>query len=210
MTAQLASTSPGPTQKAQIAAAPTNLRLPPAQSQKSALLRLLRRRRSAREFADREIDLQTLADILWAACGVSNREGYRTAPSARNWREIDVFVALSSGLYLYVPAEGQLIQVLTEDVRPLTGLQDYVGQAPVNLVYVADFARMGGASDREKDFYSAADSGVIAENVYLSCTDLKLATVVRGLIDRPALARRMRLLPHQRITLAQSIGHPRD
>jgi nitroreductase len=182
--------------------------LPPPNRERSALFRLLSGRRSFREFADRDIELQTLADLLWAAFGVSNREGYRTAPSARNWREIDVFVALRSGLFRYDAADGQLVRVLNDDVRGLTGLQEYVALAPVNLVYVAKFARMGGASEREKEFYAAADSGAIAENVYLACADLKLVTVVRGLIDRTALARRMRLQPDERITLAQSIGYP--
>ena len=185
-----------------------DLSLPKPRLENNPLLELLQRRRSSREFADRPVDTQLLADLLWAAVGVSNRDGYRTAPSARNWREIDIFVALAQGLYRYNPHTESLELVSREDVRASTGLQDFVATAPLNLVYVADREKMGGASSQEQDLYSAADAGVITQNVYLFCTSAGLATVVRGLIDRPVLAKRMKLRPMQRVILAQTIGYP--
>jgi SagB-type dehydrogenase family enzyme len=185
-----------------------DISLPKARVENNPLLELLQRRRSSREFADRPLDLQLLADLLWAAFGISNRDGYRTAPSARNWREIDIYVALAQGLYRYIPHTETLELVSREDVRASTGKQDFVAPAPLNLVYVADREKMGGASSQEQDFYGAADAGVISQNVYLFCTSAGLATVVRGLIDRPALAKRMNLRPTQRVILAQTVGYP--
>jgi len=185
-----------------------DISLPKARVENSPLLELLQLRRSSREFADRPLDLQLLADLLWAAFGISNRDGYRTAPSARNWREIDIYVALAQGLYRYIPHTETLELVSREDVRASTGKQDFVARAPLNLVYVADREKMGGASSQEQDFYGAADAGVISQNVYLFCTSAGLATVVRGLIDRPALAKRMNLRPTQRVILAQTVGYP--
>lgn len=185
-----------------------DISLPKARVENNPLLELLQLRRSSREFADRPLDLQLLADLLWAAFGISNRDGYRTAPSARNWREIDIYVALAQGLYQYIPHTETLELVSREDVRASTGKQDFVAPAPLNLVYVADREKMGGASSQEQDFYGAADAGVISQNVYLFCTSAGLATVVRGLIDRPALAKRMNLRPTQRVILAQTVGYP--
>jgi nitroreductase len=99
--------------------------------------------------------------------------------------------------------------ILSEDIRALTGRQPFVREAPVNLVYVADFSRMGRGTNEEKEFYSAADTGFIAQNVYLFCSSEELATVVRASIDRPALAKVMKLRPDQKITLAQSVGYPK-
>lgn len=99
---------------------------------------------------------------------------------------------------------------LGEDVRARTRMQDFVTEAPLELVYVADFARMKDASDADKLMYSAADAGFIAQNVYLFCASEELATVVRGLIDRSALSRVIRLGPEQRIVLAQTVRFSRD
>lgn len=184
------------------------LHLPKPRVASDQFLKLVSQRRSSREFSSRELEPQLLADLLWAAFGVSNQDGYRTAPSARNWREIDVYVALSRGLYRFDPHRVTLEFVRNADLREASGQQEFVAVAPVSLIFVADHARMAGASAKERDFYGAADTGVISQNVYLYCASAGLATVVRGLIDRPMLARLMNLRPDQRITLAQTVGYP--
>jgi nitroreductase len=126
-----------------------------------------------------------------------------------NWQEIDVYVATADGLYLYDAKAHTLTPVLGEDVRAMTGRQAFVQEAPVNLIYVADFSRMGKAKEDEKVFYSASATGFISQNVYLYCASEGLATVVRGLVDRPALAKGMKLRPDQKITLAQTVGYPK-
>lgn len=174
------------------------------------LMQVLRDRKSSRAFSARELPPQELSNLLWAAFGVNRPEsGKRTAPSAVNWQQIDIYVATADGLHLFDARAHALKPVLAEDIRALTGTQSFVRQAPVNLVYVADRSRMGRASDADKDFYSATDTGFISRNVYLYCASEGLATVVRGLVDRPALAKKMGLRPDQRIILAQSVGYPK-
>ena len=173
------------------------------------LMRALKARHSSREFDGRALPPQVLANLLWAAGGVNRPDtGARTAPSAHDWREIDVYVATADGAYRYDPPTHTLKQVVAGDIRPLTGVQDFVATAPVNLVYVADLDRMSGAGAEDKAFYSAADAGFIAQNVYLYCASADLAVVVRGLIDREALGAALGLGKHQRVILAQTVGYP--
>jgi SagB-type dehydrogenase family enzyme len=175
------------------------------------LMQALKERRTSRAFSSEKLSLQVLSDMLWAAFGVNRPEtGKRTAPSAVNWQEIDIYVATADGLYLYDAPPHVLRPVLREDIRALTGLQSFVKEAPVNLIFVADYSRMGQASGADKDFYSAADTGFISQNVYLYCASEGLATVVRGLIDRPALAEAMGLRSDQRVVLAQTVGYPEE
>lgn len=175
------------------------------------LMEALQVRHSTRNFSGKELPTQLLSDLLWAAFGVNRPEsGKRTAPSARNWQEIDIYVALEKGLYLYDPSSHSLNPVLSRDLRARTGMQDFVGTAPVNLVYVADFGRMGNASDDQKRMYAAADAGFIAQNVYLFCASEGLGTVVRGALDREELAESMELGPGLHITFAQTIGYIGD
>ena len=174
------------------------------------LMQALKERKSTRSFSPEKLPMQTLGNLLWAAFGVNRPEtGQRTAPSAMNRQEIDIYIATADGLYLY-DAKGNTLQpVLAKDIREATGMQPFVKDAPVNLVYVADYSRMGGQKDEEKKLYSAADTGFIAQNVYLFCASEGLATVVRGSVDRPALAKAMKLRPEQKIILAQTIGYPK-
>ena len=175
------------------------------------LMQVLSERHSSREFSPRELPPQILGDLLWAAAGINRPDsGKRTAPTARNMQQIDVYVAMATGLYLYDEKEHALVPVLDADVRAVTGRQEFAASAPVNLVFVADFARMGGASDEHKVFYSATDTGFISQNVYLFCASEGLATVVRGAVDRPALAEAMGLRPDQRVILAQTVGYPKQ
>ncbi|HXX36444.1 MAG TPA: nitroreductase family protein [Thermodesulfobacteriota bacterium] len=174
------------------------------------LMQVLKDRKSSREFSSEKLAPQTLSNLLWAAFGVSRPDsGKRTAPSAMNRQEIDVYVATADGLYLFDTKAHTLKPVLAEDIRATTGLQPFVKDVPVNLVYVADFSRMDSMSNEQKDFYSAANTGFIAENVYLYCASEGLATVVRGLVDRPTLAKAMKLRADQKITLVQSVGYPK-
>lgn len=169
------------------------------------LMEVLRDRKTTRDFAPDKLPLQILSNLLWAAFGVNRPDGRRTAPSAMNWQEIDIYVATSEGLFLYNPRANQLEPVLGQDVRAATGVQPFVGTAPVNLVYVADMAKV--RSGPETELFSAADTGFISQNVYLFCSSENLATVVRGSIDRAALAKVMKLRPEQKIMLAQTVGY---
>jgi nitroreductase len=173
------------------------------------LMQVLNRRSSARTFSSEKLPAQVMSNLLWAAFGVNRPDsGKRTAPSAVNWQEADIYVATADGLYVYDAKENQLNPVLRDDVRAQTGTQPFVKDAPLDLVYVADLAKTGSPSP-DRDMYVAADVGFIAENVYLYCASEGLAAVVRGSIDRPALAKVMRLRPDQRIILGQTVGYPK-
>jgi len=174
------------------------------------LMQVLKDRQSSRSFSSEKLRVQVLSNLLWAGFGVNRHDsGHRTAPSAMNWQEIDIYVATADGLYQYEAKEHQLKPILGQDIRALTGRQPFVKDAAINLVYVADLSRVTGGSAEDKEMYTAADTGFISENVYLFCASEGLATVVRGSIDRQALAKAMKLLPDQKIILAQTIGYPK-
>lgn len=186
------------------------IRLPPPETAGGMpLMQALKARHSTREFAGKALPPQLLANLLWAASGVNRPDtGQRTAPSARDWREIDVYLVTADGAYRYDPPTHTLVRVAAGDLRKLAGVQDFVATAPLNLVYVANLDRMGEAGAEDKARYSAADTGFMAQNVYLYCASAGLAVVVRGLIEREALGAALRLGRHQRIILAQTVGYP--
>lgn len=174
-----------------------------------ALMQALKVRQSSRAFSAQPLPVQVLANLLWACAGINRPDsGKRTAPSAHNWQEIDVYVALKTGTYRYDARAHALMLVVDTDLRGETGQQTFVATAPVNLVFVANLSRMGGASDRERAFYAAADCGFIAQNAYLYCASAGLATVVRGWVDGERLGKALRLEPDQRVILAQTVGYP--
>jgi nitroreductase len=174
------------------------------------LMHVLKERKSSRAFSSRKLPRRVLSNLLWAANGINRpASGGRTAPSAMNQQEIDIYVATADGLYLFDAKGRQLRPVLKQDIRAMTGQQAYIQDAPVNLIFVADFTRMTRTPAEERDFYAAAGTGFISQNIYLYCASEGLATVVRGGIDRTGLANIMKLRPEQRIVLAQSVGYPK-
>jgi SagB-type dehydrogenase family enzyme len=174
------------------------------------LMQALKERATSRAFSPETLPDQTLWNLVWAAFGINRPDsGRRTAPSAQSWQEIDIYVVMVNGTYVYEAKTHSLAPIASEDLRALTGKQSFAKDAPVTLVFVADYARMGKASQEDKDVYSAADTGYISQNVYLFCASEGLATGVRASIDRPTLAKALKLRPEQKIILAQSIGYPK-
>ena len=174
------------------------------------LMEALKARRSQRAYSARKLSDQMLANLLWAADGINRDDGRRTAPSAMNWQEVDVYVTTAEGCYLYDAKAKDLAVISTEDARALTGMQPFVKDAPLNLVYVADYARITGGSEESKLSNSSADVGFISQNVYLFCASEGLATVVRGGVNRVPLAKSLKLRPEQKIVLAQTVGYPAE
>jgi SagB-type dehydrogenase family enzyme len=173
------------------------------------LMEVLKNRKTSRDFSPEKLPMQTLANLLWAGFGVNRPDGHRTAPSAMNWQEMDVYVVTAEGIYIYDAKANALNPVAAGDFRGQTGTQAFVKDAPVNLVYVADLAKAKRANEEDQKIYTAADAGFIAQNVYLYCASEGLATVVRGSIDRPALATALKLRPDQKIILGQTVGYPK-
>jgi SagB-type dehydrogenase family enzyme len=172
------------------------------------LMQALQKRSTSRDFSPDSLPPQVLSNLLWAAYGFNRADiGKRTVPSASNCQEIDLYVSMASGLYLYDAKTNRLEPILNEDIRSLTGKQPFVKTAPLNLIMVADFSRMGKYSPEDKDIYSHTDAGFIGQNVYLFCASEGLATVFRASIDKPALAKAMKLREDQKILFSQTVGY---
>ncbi len=182
---------------------------PPGDLAGKGLMDALKARKTGRAFLPDPLPDQLLSDLLWAGFGVSRPDGRRTAPSYRNWQEIDLYATTAKGLFRYEPKAHALAQVGDKDIRALAGKQDFVATAPLNLIYVADFTRMNAKDDEERRFAAACDTGFVSQNVYLFCAVNGLSTVVRANIDKEALAQAMGLKSTQWITLAQTVGYPK-
>ena len=166
-------------------------------------------RRSRREFSDRPLPPNVLSNLLWAADGINRPGGERTAPYWRHIMVIDIYLAMADGVWVYDPAQHALVPYLPDDIRAQTGTQDFAAVAPLDLVYVAHGERMGDISREERRLFASVDTGFIGQNVYLYCASEGLATVFRGAVDYPKLARAMRLDGDTFVTFAQTVGYPR-
>jgi nitroreductase len=174
------------------------------------LMQALRHRRTTRELKPDKLPRQVLANLLWAGFGINRPgSGHRTAPSAMNSQEVDIYVALPEGLYIYEAKPHQLKPVLGKDLRAKTSGQPFATNAPAVLIFVADLPRLTKAKPEQREFYAAVDTGFISQNIYLYCASEGLATVVYAL-DRTPLAAAMQLRPDQRIILAQAVGYPKN
>ena len=181
---------------------------PPQKTGGMPLMEALAKRSTARAFATNELSSQQMSSLLWAAFGVNRPDGKRTAPSAMDRQEIDLYVLLRQGAFVYSAASNKLDLVANEDVRALGGSQAFVKDAPLTLVFVADLAKQGGNTESAREF-AHDDVGFISQNVYLFCASEGLATGVRAYVDRQALGEKLKLRPDQLIVLAQSVGHPK-
>jgi len=187
------------------------LMLPPPQTTGGMpLMQALKARRTVREYDSQPLSPQMMSNLLWAAFGVNRAETKgRTAPSAHDLQEISIYVTTKQGVSLYDPFAHKLVPVSEKDISVFTGKQDFVKDAPVNLVFVSDFNKFKDDDEDYKKFYSATDTGYISQNVYLFCASEGLATMVRAYIDIPALSKALGLTKNQHIILAQSVGYPK-
>jgi nitroreductase len=177
------------------------------------LMQALNERQSIRSFTKDSLTQQQLSDLLWAGWGINRADlKKRTAPSARNVQEIDVYVALPGGLYLYIADSNILKLVNNKDLRKLTGTQSFVADAALNILYVADMGKLGkkeGETIEDSDLLMTyANAAFIAQNIYLYCASADLGCVVRGMVPEEPLAPEMGLRSNQRIILAQTVGVP--
>jgi nitroreductase len=173
------------------------------------LMEALAKRATVRAFDARELSPAQLSSLLWACFGINRPDGKRTAPTAKNNQEIDIYVLLKQGAYVYDGKANKLRLTVKADLRSLAGMQDFATNAPVTLVFVADQAKMGKWTPEEKRNYAYIDAGYISQNACLFCASEGLATGARASVDRKALGARLNLKPDQLIVLAQSVGYPK-
>ena len=172
------------------------------------LMEALAKRVTVRAFDTTDISLQQLSNLLWASFGVNRPDGKRTAPSANNKQEVDIYVRLKKGAYVYDAQNNKLNQVTPEDLRSQATDQRFA-DAPVQLIFIADLAKRGGGSEEGKLNAANIDCGYISQNTYLYCTSEGLVTGARGTVNRDALITKLNLRSDQRILLAHSVGFPK-
>jgi len=183
---------------------------PPRDDFGKSLAQALKLRRSLREYDPKPLSPQVLSELLWSAYGVNRpATADRTAPSWRHARETDVFAVMAEGVWRYDAIRHVLVPQLAGDVRAQTGVQDFVGTAPLNLVYVSNAEHMSGVSREEQHRFAAADIGFIGQNVYLYCASEGLACVLRASLDTDRLARTLNLAETQFIMFSQTVGYPK-
>lgn len=187
----------------------TDIQLPEPQTEGGMpLMEALSKRHSSRSYKQDDLDLQTLSNLLWAANGFNRRdEQKRTAPTSRNRQEMEVYVAMKSGLYYYDAWENKLNLKIAEDIRAATGLQDFPAVAPVNLIFVANMEKAEDPASERQHYSSHINTGYIAQNVYLFCASEGLATVSRAWLDKDVLSEAMQLDSLKKIILCQTVGY---
>lgn len=173
------------------------------------VMEALSERQSQREYADKPISSRDLSDLLWAAVGINRPEsGKRTAPTAMNRQEIDVYVCLPEGAYLYDAKAHALLPVAKGDFRPVLAQQQaFVNAAPLCLVIVADLSLFDGNDENQKMLFGAMDAGIVSQNISLFCAAVKLATVPRAWMDRDALKKAWNLKDSQYPLLNHPVGY---
>lgn len=181
--------------------------LPPTKEGGGSLYAALNKRQTRRTFSEKSLSDQQLSDLLWCANGVNRADGKRTAPSARNAQEIDIYVFLPQGVYFYNAVNNTLELRFADDHRSI--ISDYSKmpvEAPVSLLFVANYSKMEKFNEEGREFYGATDAGFVSQNVYLYCAANNLSTVVMGAINRDAL--RDLLQFDGKAILAQPVGFP--
>ncbi|UCG26957.1 MAG: nitroreductase family protein [Bacteroidales bacterium] len=184
-----------------------------------SLLAAISGRRTTRNIGSKELPLQVLSNLLWAAFGVNrerasfNKPG-RTAPSASNSQEIDLYVALPGGVYVYEAVPHRLAPVVAGDFRRRSG-RGRAATAPVNIFYVVDLTRYDLGPDQpdraigdpevQKSYYYT-DTGFIAQNVYLFAASQGLAAWFHN-CDKENTPGEFKLKTQQKVLFAQSVGY---
>ena len=173
------------------------------------LMEALSKRVTVRSFDTTDISMQQLSGLLWASFGVSRPDGRRTAPSANNKQEVDIYVLLRNGAYLYDAQNNALVRVSPEDLRSQAADKQFA-DAPVQLIFIADLSKRGDNTEEGKMRMAYIDCGYISQNTYLYCASEGLVTGARATVNRDPLVSKLRLTSDQRILLAHSVGRPKQ
>jgi len=181
---------------------------PPATNGGMPLMQALNNRMSTKKFSTQSIHREQISNLLWAAFGINRpKSGKRTAATAVNCQDIEIYVVLEKAAYIYQAREHSLIPVVDRDVRSLAATQGYAKVAPINLLYVSDYSKIADRFKDKKPIYAAFHAGSISQNVYLYCASARMGAVVRDSIDRAGLRDALSLSEDQVIVMAQSVGY---
>ena len=196
------------------AAAMADIALPPPSRDAMPLGQALAARATNRDFSAEQLSDQELSDLLWAANGYNRPDiKKRTAPTAINRQEIDLYVCRADGAYFWDSASNVLVKVCNDDLRGFTGRigspENFALKAPIAIVYVIDYERQGMQARPQDAFkYASVDCGFIGQNINLHCAASGLHTVFLGMIKPDDIAKALSL-PATRVPLfGQTVGKP--
>jgi len=185
-----------------------DIRLPePKKSGGKPLMEALAERKSTREFSPEALSYQQISDLLWAGNGINRKDGKRTAPSARNCQEIDMYVVLPEGIYLHDPKTNILTLKKSGKFIQDMIMQEFDPEPPLLIVFVANYDKMVNMTPENMEFYGATDCGYVSQNIYLYCASENLNTVVLGRIDREKIKKLIGF--NGKAILAQPVGLPK-
>ncbi|MCX4336020.1 MAG: SagB/ThcOx family dehydrogenase [Bacteroidales bacterium] len=180
----------------------------PDMERQGNVMKALQDRKSTREFSSGLLSLQDLGDLVWAACGINRQDGRRTAGSALNKQDCELYVIMETGAYLYDAKGNCLVLVKEGDWRgAVAGKQKFVLEAPVSLVIVSDYSKMGDVSDSHTKTMCAVDAGIISQNISIFCASAGMATVARASMDEDALRKALELSPAQHPLINHPVGY---
>jgi len=183
---------------------------PPAKTGGKPVMNVFNERQSQRAFSSEKLKLRDLSNLLWAVNGINREDGKRTAPSARNAQDVDVYVIMEEGAYLYDAKNHTLNPVAAGDHREaVAGWQDFVKTAPVSIVLVSDLSRLGNNTDEMTKLMGAVDVGIVCQNINIACTGLGLVTVPRGSMNHAALKEVLKLKEHHLLLMNNPVGYPK-
>jgi hypothetical protein len=176
------------------------------------VMKALSLRASATKWDTATLKLQDLSDLLWAADGINRRAiGKRTAPSAMNDQDIDVYVFLKSGAYLYDAGKNTLNMVAEGDKRNLCiGKQNFDATPPVFCVLISDISKFKSGADSTKLELAAEDAGIVSENISVFCAGVGLSTRPRATMDQERLNKLLNLKPTQHLMLNNPVSYKKD
>ncbi|MDR1499562.1 MAG: SagB/ThcOx family dehydrogenase [Tannerellaceae bacterium] len=184
---------------------------PPRKTGGAPLMKAFNDRKSDRVFSTLKLKAQDLSDILWAANGINRPDGKRTAPTAINAQDVDVYAVMEDGAYLYDAKAHALTPVAKGDYRgavATTG-QEFVKDAPLSLVIVSDISRFGRNTDENTRLMGAVDIGIVCQNINLVCAGLGISTVPRASMDKDALKKALKLKDSQLLLMNNPVGYPK-
>ena len=185
---------------------PINL-LKPTTKGGISIMESFQNRQSDREYSSKDLSIEDISNLLWAASGINRPDGKRTSQTARNCQEIDVYLINKDGAYLYVPADNILKPIYTGDLRSSVAAgQDFVNAAPISLVIVGDVAKFGAENDRTIKMMWC-DGGIVSQNINMFCAGYNLATVTRATMDEKVLREALKLKDSQHLLLNNPVGY---
>jgi SagB-type dehydrogenase family enzyme len=172
------------------------------------------RRRSERGFEEKELTIQQISQILWAAQGITDQQwGFRAAPSAGSLYPLTLYLLKADGVFRYVPDGHKLIQTITEDRRPSIVRaslgQGFIAEAPLVIVIAANFRILEAKYGQRSYRYLNMEVGHVAENIHLQAVALGLGSVPVGAFWDDVIAKVLELPGTQDPFYLIPIGYPR-